>query len=84
MVNFTTAYLKDGKFERDFKKISYNYLRFWFWVDILVVEERDCGRLRQRESPTNERSRRSERKEIDPKQKIAIECKERQLGVDSP
>jgi len=35
--SLTVAFLKDGKYVMSPMKIMKNYLRFWFWIDIIVV-----------------------------------------------
>jgi len=35
--SITVAYVKDGKYEMEFRYIVRNYMKFWFWIDIAVV-----------------------------------------------
>ena len=38
VVNFLSAYFDaDGELVIDFRKIIWNYVKMWFWIDILAV-----------------------------------------------
>ena len=37
IISFNTSYMTAGEFVRDRKRIAVNYLKFWFWIDLITT-----------------------------------------------